>query len=139
MANRRGLTVSQTSGRAEIPNYSNLISCWAYWEGGSRFIAGSLFQADEPRIVQVDDYRVDVRPAGRILITYSHDEPGVIGTVGSILGEAEVNIASMRLGRDKPGGRAMSFIRVDSEVLDPVINKLLTYKPVVKVKMVDLR
>lgn len=127
LAHRRGLTVSQTDG-ADLPNYSNLISCRVFWEGGSRLIIGSLFQANEPRIVKVDEYRVDVRPEGRILVIDSLDVPGVIGRMGSILGEGGVNIASMRLGRDEPGGKALSFIRIDEEIPEAVM-KILTDQP----------
>jgi D-3-phosphoglycerate dehydrogenase len=138
LANRRGLAISHTEGGAEMPNYSNLITCRVFWEGGSRLVAASLFQSDEPRVVKVDSYRVDVRPEGRLLVTDSLDVPGVIGQMGTLLGESGVNIASMRLGRDEPGGRAMSFIRVDEPVPQEVIDKVLSLEHVSRVRQVVL-
>ena len=94
-AQQRGIVVSQTSG-LPVPDYTNLISCRVEWKGGSRAIAATLFNDDEPRLVQIDGYRVDVRPEGIILVTHSHDQPGFIGRVGPLLGEHGINIADMR-------------------------------------------
>jgi D-3-phosphoglycerate dehydrogenase len=70
--------------------------------------------------VQLGGFRVDVVPAGRFVITYHDDRPGVIGKVGTILGEANINIASLQLGRDTPRGRAVMIVAVDDEVPDDV-------------------
>jgi D-3-phosphoglycerate dehydrogenase len=72
--------------------------------------------------VQYGDLRIDARPEGYLLFLYNRDIPGVIGRVGTLLGEHGVNIGEWRLGRDRLGGRAVSFINIDSpcprEVLD---------------------
>jgi D-3-phosphoglycerate dehydrogenase len=137
LARQRGIVVSQTSG-LPTPDYPNLISCQVEWEGGKRTIAATLFHDDEPRLVQIDEYRFDVRPEGRILVMSNHDRPGFIGRVGTILGEHDINIAAWRYGRTNPYGMALSFIRVDSHVPDEVINTLLDFKPVIWVKKVRL-
>jgi D-3-phosphoglycerate dehydrogenase len=137
LAQRRGLVVSQTSGLS-TPDYPNLISCRVEWPGGSRTIAATLFNRDEPRLVQIDGYRVDVHPEGIILVTHSHDQPGFIGRVGTLLGEHNINIATWRTGRSKPGGLAISFISVDSDIPEPVINALQEFELVMKVKKVRL-
>jgi D-3-phosphoglycerate dehydrogenase len=137
LARQRGIVVSQTSGLF-TPDYPNLISCQVEWAGGQRTIAATLFHDDEPRLVQIDEYRFDVRPEGRILVMSNHDRPGFIGRVGTILGEHDINIAAWRYGRTNPYGMALSFIRVDSEVPDEVINTLLDFKPVIWIKKVRL-
>jgi len=137
LANRRGIAIAQTTG-LDTPDYSNLISCKAIWEGGSRLIAATLFHVDEPRIVQVDHYRVDLRPEGQILVVQSIDVPGVIGKMGSILGEAGINIASMRLGRTAPGGQVLTFLRVDQPVPDTVIEELEATEPIERVRQIVL-
>ncbi|MEW5960719.1 MAG: phosphoglycerate dehydrogenase, partial [Chloroflexota bacterium] len=81
LAQRRGITVSQTSG-LPTPDYPSLISCRVEWAGGSRTVAATLFKHDEPRLVQVDRFRVDVRPEGIILVVSNRDQPGIIGRVG---------------------------------------------------------
>lgn len=137
LAQRRGITISQISG-LPTPDYPNLISCRVEWAGGSRTIAATLFSQDEPRLVQIDGYRVDVHPKGILLVTHSHDRPGFIGHVGTILGEHNINIATWRTGRTKPGGLAISFISVDSDVPDAVIKILQKFTLIRQVKKVKL-
>jgi D-3-phosphoglycerate dehydrogenase len=137
LAQQRGMTVSQTGGLV-TPDYANLISCRVEWTGSSRIVAATLFSDDEPRLVQIDGYRVDVRPEGNILVTRSHDRPGFIGRVGTLLGEHGINIATWRTGRDKPGGLAISFISVDSDIPESVIKILQDFELVMSVKKVKL-
>lgn len=111
-AAERGLAVTQTRG-LELVDYPNLLSCRVTWEGGSRLVAGTLFGGSEGRLVQIDHIRMDARPEGHVLVMFSRDVPGVIGVVGTLLGRHSVNIAEWRLGRDAPGGTALSFINLD--------------------------
>lgn len=137
LARQRGIVVSQTSG-LPTPDYPNLISCRVIWTGGSRTIAATLFHDKEPRLVQIDEYHFDMRPEGQILVMGNHDRPGFIGRVGTVLGEHGINIAAWRYGRTHPYGMALSFIRVDSDVPDEVVNILASYEPVIWIKEVHL-
>ncbi len=137
LANRRGIVVSQTTG-LDARNYPNLITCRVQWETGSRLISATLFSPDEPRIVQIDDYRMDVRPDGQILVLESQDVPGFLGRAGTILGDAGINIGAMRFGRTEPGGQTLTFIKVDSPVPDAVIAEMAAFEPVKKVVQVVL-
>lgn len=137
LAIERGITIAQTSGRYATDS-PNVISCHVEWEGGARTIVATLFSHDEPRIVDVDGFRLDVIPEGTVLVTLSHDEPGFIGRVGTILGERDINIATWRTGRSKPGGMAMSFITVDSDVPDDVLDLLLATAHLEKVTKIRL-
>jgi D-3-phosphoglycerate dehydrogenase len=113
VAHAQGIQTRQIVGM-ELLDYPHLISCRVYWEGGSQTVAGVLFAGGEARLVQYDDYRVDARLEGYLLFLYNRDIPGVIGRVGTLLGEQGVNIGEWRMGRDRPGGRAVSFISLDS-------------------------
>jgi D-3-phosphoglycerate dehydrogenase len=137
LAQRRGITVSQTSG-LPTPDYPNLISCRVEWAGGSRTMAATLFNHNEPRLVQVDGYRLDVRPEGTILVVSNHDQPGIIGRVGTILGEHNINISAWRYGRNEPYGLALSFIGVDSDVPQNVINTLLDFESIIWIEKIKL-
>jgi D-3-phosphoglycerate dehydrogenase len=137
VAMERGIIVAQTAG-LHTTDYPNIISCRVEWSGGRRTVVATLFSHDEPRIVDVDGYRVDVIPEGTILVTVSHDEPGFIGKVGTTLGELGINIATWRTGRTEPGGRALSFISVDSDVPDEAIAELATTPPVERITKVRL-
>lgn len=125
VAAENGIEITQTKGIKRL-DYPNLITCRAEWEGGQRTLSGVLFGGSEPRIVQVDEYQLDARPEGVVLIMGNRDVPGVIGRVGSLMAQYNVNIGEWRLGRDRPGGDALSFINLDSapplEVLEILAN-----------------
>ena len=129
--------VSQTQGLL-TPDYPNLISCRVEWKGGSRTIAATLFNHDEPRLVQIDGYRVDVWPEGTLLVTHSRDLPGFIGRVGTLLGQHQINIATWRTGRSAPGGMAISFISVDDDIPETVMRALKQVELILKVQKVKL-
>jgi D-3-phosphoglycerate dehydrogenase len=137
LANQRGITVSQATGSATL-DYPNLISCRAFWEGDSRLVVATSFHADEPRVLYVDNYRLDVIPEGRVLVLDSIDVPGLIGKIGTILGTAGINIASMRFGRTGPYKQALSFIKIDQEVTEEVIAEILAFEPIRRVRQVIL-
>lgn len=137
LADERGITTSQTV--ATIPvNYPNLISCRVQWDGGQRLLAGVLFGGSEPRIVRVDEYELEARPEGAVLVMQNLDVPGVIGQIGTILGAYGVNIGEWRMGRDRPGGEALSFINLDSVPPDDTLNALAKITAVTQIKLVTL-
>jgi len=81
---------------------------------------------------------VDVEPEGVMLVFENKDAPGVIGTIGSILGQANVNIAGFRLGREKKGGLALGVLNLDSKVSDEVLEKLKRIPQIISMKQVIL-
>jgi D-3-phosphoglycerate dehydrogenase len=137
LAKERGIVVSQTSGLVKS-DYPNIISCRVNWGSGERCVALTLFNSEEPRLVWIDNYRVDVRPEGTILVMQSTDRPGLIGEVGTILGQHDINIATWRTGRKEAGGTAISFVVVDSDVPAGVIQLLLELALVKRVKKIIL-
>ena len=137
LAETGGIDITQAQGIKGL-DYSNLITCRVSWEGGQRTLAGVLFGGSEPRIVQVDHYRLEARPEGLVLLLLNQDVPGVIGQVGTMLAEYKVNIAEWRLGRDAPGGEALSFINLDDEPPQEVLDALTGIKAVTGVKLVAL-
>ena len=81
---------------------------------------------------------MDVRPEGIILVVSNQDRPGFIGQVGTLLGKHDINIAIWRYGRDEPYGKAISFIGVDCDVPDNVLDTLSDLELVMDVKKVIL-
>lgn len=137
LAEENGITTSQTKGLTPI-DYPNLISCKVQWEKGERLLAGVLFGGSEPRLVQVDEYKLEAKPLGEVLVLRNKDVPGVIGQVGTILAAYEVNIGEWRMGRDKPGGEALSFINLDSKPDMAVLDALAKIPAITNVKLVSL-
>ena len=136
LAEERGIQISQAKGLGTT-DYANAIICRAIWDGGERKIIGVVF-GDQPRIVQVSDYRLDVDPSGTLLVMLNRDVPGVIGQVGTILGAYGVNIGEWRLGRTEVGGDALSFINIDSEVSPEVFSALKNVAAIKKLRLIHL-
>lgn len=137
IAEQKGIAITQTRGMYNI-DYPNLITCRVYWEGGERQLRGVLFGGQEPRIVQVDQYKLEARPDGVILILQNQDVPGVIGQIGTILAAYEVNIGEWRMGRNEPGGEALSFINLDSEPAAAALDALSKITAVTQLKLVTI-
>ncbi|MDR0269096.1 phosphoglycerate dehydrogenase [Paenibacillus sp.] len=87
-------------------------------------VAGTLLNGYGERIVQIDKYPVDVAPEGYQILISHNDKPGLIGRVGTLLGENDVNIASMQVGRKIIGGAAIMILTVDKAVQKEVLNHL---------------
>jgi len=86
-------------------------------------ISGTVFEESQQRIVDVDGYTLDLEPKGRLILFKNNDQPGVIGDVGRIIAEHNINISDFRLGRDGKG-QAMAVVRVDDEVTPDLIEEL---------------
>lgn len=104
LARDRGVDVRESSS-ASSPDFVNLVTL----RGGDRQLSGTLVgRRSEQRLVQIDEHRVDVPPSDNMLMVKNDDRPGVIGVVGTILGNAGVNIADMDVGRAPLSGGAVS-------------------------------
>lgn len=140
LAAARGIQITQTRG-FELVDYPNLISVRAHWEEGpdrERLLAGTTFGGSDIRLVQIDHIRMDARPFGPALIMQSRDVPGLMGGVGSLLARHQINIAEWRLGRDTPGGLALSVLNLDSIPAPEVLDQLRSLPQVVAVRLVSL-
>jgi D-3-phosphoglycerate dehydrogenase len=91
---------------------------------GSQRISGTLFGTDSSRIVYLDRYLTDAVPEGHMVILSNDDRPGIVGLVGTILGDAGLNIAYMTVGRDTSGGTALAIFNLDSAVADNTLEAL---------------
>ena len=123
VAAERGLEVVESrSSRAR--NYTNLISVKLETTGRSRWAEGALFERTSPRLALVDGIAVDAPLEGTMIVLSNTDQPGVIGDVGTILGQHRVNIANFALGRE--GDRAVGVVIVDetSPIPDAVLEEL---------------
>jgi D-3-phosphoglycerate dehydrogenase len=101
-------------------------------------VSGTLFAEDDPRVVRVDGYRVDAIPHGRMVVTRNTDEPGVIGLIGSVMGDHGVNIAGMFNARQTIGGEALTVYNVDDEIPGEATERLLDDERVIDVKTITL-
>ncbi|MGH7824224.1 MAG: phosphoglycerate dehydrogenase [Candidatus Binatia bacterium] len=101
-------------------------------------IEGAIFGSNNPRIVRVNGFYLEAVPEGYILILHNRDVPGVVGTVGTLLGKNRINIAGMELGRSEKGGNAISFIHVDDAVPKKALQELRALPQIVSAEIVKL-
>ncbi len=136
IATARGIAVEElrTSGRGE---FADLLTMTVKGKGAP-FTAAATVLPQGPRLVRLGDFRIDVQPEGRFLLTYHDDRPGVIGKVGSALGEANINIAALQLGRDAPRGSAVMIVQVDEEVPEDVRARLNQIEGMSEIRYVEL-
>ena len=120
--------------RSERPNaYAATLRA----EGGANSILGTI-GSNGPRIVGIDGFEVDAIPSGPMLVTRHHDVPGMIGRVGTILGEASINISTMQVSRVDAGGDALMILSTDRPTDDATIDKLRTIAGVKAVRVLSL-
>ncbi len=114
VAETHGIQLSERK-TPHAARYENMITL-----RGERVVCGTIL-LDEPHIVQLDGNWVDFVPRGFVMLTRHRDRPGMIGKVGTLLGAADVNIASMQVAREGPRGEAIMVLNLD----DPVPNEVM--------------
>jgi D-3-phosphoglycerate dehydrogenase len=101
-------------------------------------VSGTLFGDDDPRICAIDDTRMDALPEGWVVVCVNNDMPLVLGNLTSIIGKSNVNIANLTLGRDKPGGDALTLINLDGPLGDSTIAEMQNLEHVSAVRQLQL-
>jgi D-3-phosphoglycerate dehydrogenase len=125
---------------ADDSGYSELIQVEAAAADGSvHSAAGTLIgKGNQPRIVSINGREVEVAADGKLLVLENVDQPGMVGTVGNILGKDKVNIADMSLSRLTPGGTAYMVVRVDTEPSDAARKEIKGHPAIKLAKFVQL-
>src|SRR6266571_1675131 len=137
LAKEAGIRVHETRA-AEPQDFSALIGATVRGRDATRAAAGALFGKREPRLVRLDEYHLDAIPQGPMLIVSNDDRPGMVGRIGTALGDAGVNIAYLSLGRDRSGGRAIAIFNLDSPVTDAVLQSIGSIDGVLSAERVTL-
>jgi D-3-phosphoglycerate dehydrogenase len=106
--------------------------------GKEHAVYGTLYGRKVPRIIKVDNFPVEIIPEGTMLFMYNNDRPGVIGSIGSLLGKNNVNIARMHFGRESAGGMAISVVNVDAKVSDELLEEMKTLPNILSIKVIEL-
>jgi D-3-phosphoglycerate dehydrogenase len=120
VAKERGIEVRETRDEG-TGNYQTMIRVTVTTETQSRDVAGTLFADSQPRIVQVKGINLEAELAPHMLYITNDDKPGLIGALGTLLGDSGVNVATFHLGRARPGGDAIALIGIDQAIDDGVL------------------
>jgi D-3-phosphoglycerate dehydrogenase len=131
-----GLRVTE-SRLAEPTDYTDLIEITAGNATQSSCVAGTFF-GKEPRIVRLRERKINVVPKGHLLLLENTDVPGIVGSVGRVLAENQVNIANMSLGRNERGGQALMVLNLDSAPAPEVKGQLEALDGILEAKLVSL-
>ena len=129
IAKERGIKVSEVR-RDQEGAYEGYIKITATMGDTTRRVAGTVFSDGRPRLIEVKDIGLDAAFARHMLYVVNEDKPGFIGKLGTMLGDAKVNIANFTLGRSAPGQDAIALVEVDGKVPDSVIEALVKLPPV---------
>jgi D-3-phosphoglycerate dehydrogenase len=138
LAEERGLVVRE-SKVASARDYVNLVELRGRYQDRPTHVAGTLYgKQNAPRIVGIDDHIIDVPPSAHMVVVRNDDVPGVIGTVGSILGDAKVNIDDMVVGRTATGAAALMVLSTATAVGDDVVAALRHADGIIDARAIDL-
>lgn len=136
MAQERGIEVSEVRTARE-GDYQTLVRLTVETENQTRSVAGTLFGGDRPRVVDVKGVPMEAGLGSHMLYVTNEDKPGLIGRLGTVLGDAGLNIATFQLGRTGSGGDAIALVEVDQEVPADVLAQVAALPNVVQAKALN--
>jgi len=137
LAEERGIKVVESRKR-ESENFMSLIVLRVKTSAGEQSVSGTIFGKNDPRIVRVNNFMVEAIPVGHILILSNYDKSGVIGNIGTTLGDEGINIGSMQFGREEPGGLAVSLLHLDTHLSPQVLEKVKGIPNIISATQIEL-
>ena len=137
VAKERGIEVKEVKNH-DAGDFTSLIRIRVTGMNFSHQVSGTLFHKKEPRIVENNAFQVEVVPEGHLLLVNNVDRPGVIGTVGRILGNHAINIAQMQCARPQQGSDALLIIALDDALPSTTLNAISQEEGILSVRLVNL-
>ena len=135
LAKERGIKVTEVREK-EAEDFANLITVTAFFGGKELSVQGTLF-GTEGRIVRINKFRVDVDPHARILVCPHINRPGVIGTVGTLLGSQSINISGMQVGKTEEEGTNLMVLTVDDDIPVSVLEQVKAIEGIFDARLVN--
>jgi len=140
LAEQRGIEVRQITS-AKVREFANLMEATIFTDETKRSAVGTIFGIFGnrfPRILSIDGFHMEMKPQGHVLLIFNDDMPGVVGRLGTILGQNRINIADMMLSRKKEPAKAVMGISLDSRPDDSAIEHIRSLEFVNAVYYLDL-
>lgn len=137
IAKERGIEVKEVRS-TDAGDYQSMVAIRIKAKDRESYLAGTLFSKKDPRIVAIDNFKVEIVPDGELLFIYNNDKPGVIGNIGTLFGKNNINIARMHFGRETAGGRAISVLSIDTPATPQIIEKIKRLPNIISVKQITL-
>lgn len=137
LAKERGIKILESKTQS-TEHFANLVQVEIKTEKKQFSVAGTMLTKTDTRIVMIDEFNVEVVPDGYMLLISNNDVPGIVGQIGTLLGNNHINIAGMTLGRDVPGGHAKTLLKIDSAVPESVMVEIKRAKNILDAKLIRL-
>jgi D-3-phosphoglycerate dehydrogenase len=137
LAEARGIRVERSRVGAQS-EYAELIEVRLGGTKADTVVSGALVAEKHPRIIRIDGYHIDLNPRGTLIVIRNRDVPGVIGRVGTLIGEEGVNIAEYHQARLQAGGQALAAISVDGKLSAELLSRLRELPDILEVKQAEL-
>lgn len=137
VARERGINVQEIQSSKE-EEFVNLVKVTIITDKESFTVWGTLSGNNQPRIVKVNNVYVEAIPDGYMIFINNNDKPGIVGVLGTILAQDKINIAGITLGREAPGGLAISVVNVDSEVPEATLEKIKRTENILFAKLIKV-
>ena len=118
--------------------YTNLLQIGLETDDGRRTVAGTIFDREEQRLVRIDNYWLEIKPEGHMIVYRNVDRPGMLAAVGSILARNDINIGALALGRAGKGEIALTAVTVDEVVPATVVGEIAALDGIEDVRRVDV-
>jgi len=136
VAQERGIEIIKDT-KPNTSGFTNKIEVKLTTQEGTITIGGTVFDGTEQRIIEIDEYILDVEPKGTMVFFRNTDTPGVIGDVGRIMASHTLNISDFRLGRDKKQ-QALAVVKVDGQVTKAILDELSSLEACISVSYASL-
>ncbi|MDD4899294.1 MAG: phosphoglycerate dehydrogenase [Candidatus Omnitrophica bacterium] len=134
IAKERGISIKESKLSRE-QEFVTLVELELKTDKETIKLSGTLSANKKPRIVKIQDYYVEAAPEGDMLVIQNLDVPGIIGSLGTLLGKHNINIAAMSFGRrDKPGGKAISLLNIDTPISPEILKQIKEIKNILGAK-----
>ena len=123
IAKERGIKVVESKS-SKTEDFTNLLVIRVKTKDEENMLAGTVFGKNEPRLVRLNTFRLEALPAGPMLFVYNNDVPGVIGLLGTTLGDAGVNIERMTVGKEQEQGRNIILLNTNTLIPKDLLQKV---------------
>ncbi len=135
LAKKRNIDVKESKTQ-KVGYYTTAITARIKTSNGEHIIAGTLFDGKQPKIVQIDQYRVDFTPEGYLLLVPHVDQPNMIGQIATILGKAQININGMQVGNTTESGTNIMAVAVNDDIPNDILLQISGIEGILDVKLI---
>jgi D-3-phosphoglycerate dehydrogenase len=137
LAHERGIEIAE-SAHPHKGDFANMLHTEVFTDKKSLVASGTLFGKEFPRLVQMGPYRLESYLDGVLLAFLHRDVPGLIGYIGTVFGKHNVNIASMNVGRQLPGGEAIAVLNLDSPPPEEALKEVKAHERIYSLNVIKL-